>query len=254
MPSVARWHFVSMRLKEHFSAFLAYKKAEGLSDHTIREHRRFLTCLEPIGEKELYQLKKTDDVLVKSEGRKHGEFGEQRSICMLRLFLQYLENEGHPMPFKWERLEVPYVREKDQYYLTPAEFEDFVGKMQDNFYGLRDRLLYELLWRTGLRIGEALGIDMKDVHFQDKDIFVHTAKGGEGDKVYISDRLEFWLKKYLEKKNGLPDQSEALFVNYWLGDLKRLDKICARKRLLAYRKDFGIIKKMDHPSFRRGFA
>jgi len=31
MPSVARWHFVSMKLKDHFSAFLAYKKAEGLT-------------------------------------------------------------------------------------------------------------------------------------------------------------------------------------------------------------------------------
>lgn len=257
MPSVARWHFVSMRLKEHFDAFLAYKKAEGLTDHTIREHKRFLTCLEPIGEKKLYELKRTDDVLVKAEGRKHGEFGEQRAICLLRLFLEYLEREGHQLPFKWEWLEVPYVREKDQYYLTPAEFEDFVGKMPDTFYGLRDRLLYELLWSTGLRIGEALAVEMKDINFEDKDIFVHTEKGGEGDKVYISQRLEFWMKKYLEKKESqerVHGECSHLFVNFWLGNMKRLDKINARKNLLAYRKKFGIIKKLDHPAFRRGFA
>src|ERR1700745_2916263 len=108
MPSVARWHFVSMRLKEHFGAFIAHKQAEGFTDHTIKEHKRFLTCLEPIGEKELYQLKRTDSVLVKAEGRKHGEFGEQRAICLLRLFLKYLEEDGHQLPFKWEWLEVPY--------------------------------------------------------------------------------------------------------------------------------------------------
>jgi site-specific recombinase XerD len=246
-----------MKLKEYFESFISHKKGDGLTDHTIREHRRFLTCLEPIGEKELYELKKTDSVLVKIEGRKHGRFGEQRAICLLRIFLQYMEDEGHQLPFKWERLEVPYVRENDQYHLKPAEFEDFVAKMPDTFYGLRDRLLYELLWSTGLRIGEALAIEMKDINFEDREIFVHTEKGGEGDTVYISDRLEQWMRKYLEKKKAqeaIYNPCSHLFVNFWLGDIKKLDKINARKNLLNYRKQFGIIKKLDHPSFRRGFA
>lgn len=241
-----------MKLKEYFPLFIAYKKAEGQSKSTIKQYEWLFSCLDPIGDKELSELKKTDDVLIRVEGRKHGEFGEQRSIIVYRMFLRWLEDDGHTLPFKWEKVAIPNVREKDQYYLNPEEFEAFVEKIPDTFYGLRDRTLYELLWSTGCRIGEALAIDVKDIDFEKGEIFVHTEKGGEGDKVYISDRLAMWLAKYLDLK----PKHEALFViyNYMTGEPTRLSSASARKNLENYRKKFGIEKKLDHPSFRRGFA
>jgi integrase/recombinase XerD len=101
-----------------------------------------------------------------------------------------------------------------------------------------------------LRIGEALAIDIKDINFADREIFVHTAKGGEGDKVYISDRMDFWLKKYLEQRK---DNCPALFVIYFF-EIRRLKKCQARRNLAGYRNEFGITKRITHHAFRRGFC
>ncbi len=241
-----------MKLKEYFDSFISYKKADGQSLSTIKQYEWLLSCLDPIGDKELCELKKTDDVLVKIEGRKHGEFGEQKAIILLRMFLKWMEDDGHQMPFRWDRIPVPNVRDKDQYYLTPDKFEELVEKLPNNFYGLRDRTLYELLWSTGCRIGEALAIDVKDINLEKGEIFVHTEKKGEGDTVYISDRLAMWLSSYLDRK----PKHEALFIiyNYSTGEPTRLSSSSARKNLLIYRDKFGITEDLTHHSFRRGFA
>lgn len=240
-----------MKLRDYFVSFLAYKKAKHKSISTARQYARFVRCLEVLGHKEVSELKKNDDVLVRIEGRKHGEFGEQRAISIYRVFLSWLEDEGVTLPFKWEKVESVKTQRKDQYYLTPEEFEEFIEQIKtDTFYGLRDRMLYELLWSTGLRIGEALMIDVKDLDFEKGEIFVHTEKGGEGDKVYISDRMFRWLEAYLQKK----PESEALFVNVINGDPKRMGHISVFKNLKRYKKEFGITRPLNHMAFRRGFG
>ena len=242
-----------MKVKEYFPIFLQYKRAKHESTSTQRQYERFITCLAPIGEKELSELKKNDDVLIRVEGRKHGEFGEQRAISVYRVFLSWLEDEGLTIPFKWEKVKSVKVKRKDQYYLTQEEFESFVEKIDiSTFYGLRDRVLYELLWSTGVRIGEALAIDEKDITFdpdpKKREIFVHTEKGGDGDKVDVSDRLMYWLSTYLERKL----ECEPLFINFINGDPKRMGQISVFKNLKKYKNVFGAHKKMNHMCFRRG--
>lgn len=238
-----------MKLKEYFNSFLEYKKAKHESISTQRQYTRFIKCLNPIGEKEVFELKKNDDVLVRIEGRKYGEFGEQRAISVYRVFLSWLEDEGIQLPFKWEKIESVKSKKKDQYYLVQSEFEKLVEKLNTNtFYGLRDRVLYELLWSTGLRIGEALAIDVKDLNFEKGEIFVHTEKSGEGETVYISDRMFEWLNIYLEKK----PESEALFINVVNGDPKRMGQISTFKNLKKHKQ--GLDKKLNFMSFRRGFG
>ncbi len=198
------------KLKEYFEPFLLSRIGNGEIKNTICGYRRLLKCLKPLEEKEIFELKKNDDVFVRIEGRKHGVFGEQKSIVLFRSLLKFIEDEGIQIPFNWMRIEVPHPQEEsnDQHYLTESEFESFVERLPTTFYGLRDRTLYELLWSTGLRIGEAIKIDVCDIDFAegkpptDRYIFVHTEKGGLGNKVGISDRLERWLKTYLQKKPG----------------------------------------------------
>jgi site-specific recombinase XerD len=242
-----------MKLKEYFPLFLQYKRAKHESISTRRQYERYIKCLAPIGEKELCDLKKNDDVLVRIEGRKHGEFGEQRAISVYRVFLSWLEDEGLQIPFKWEKIESVILPRKDQYYLTPEEFEDFVSKIDTStFYGLRDRLFYETLWSCALRVGEALAIDEKDITLdpspEKREIHIHTEKGGEGDKVPISDRLMYWITTYLERKV----ECGPLFINVVNGDPKRMGQISVFKNLKKYKEMFGITKPMNHMCFRRG--
>jgi len=240
-----------MKVKDLFEPFIEYKIKEGCAQHTVKEYRRFIKeTLSCLGEKRISELRITDKAEVMQMGRKHGYWGEQRAVSTFVNFLRYLNGTGEKLPFRWQDVMLPKVREKEQDFLTPEEFESFVSKINLDFYGLRDRVLYELLWSTGLRVGEALAVNIEDVNFKDREIKVHTFKGGEGNKVYISDRLEYWLKKWIESRQ---DRCPALFVIYF-GDIVRLKRSMSNKRLLEYRKEFGITIKLSHHAFRRGFC
>ncbi|MCX6724265.1 MAG: tyrosine-type recombinase/integrase [Candidatus Staskawiczbacteria bacterium] len=240
-----------MKVKEQFEPFVQYKVKQGCAQHTITEYRRFISeTLSCIAEKKLSQLRVIDRVDIMELGRQHGYWGEQRAVSTFRQFCQYLNDKGEKLPFRFQDILVPSVIEREQDYLLPEEFEDFMNKIPLDFYGLRDRCLYELLWSTGCRIGEALAINIDDINFKEKEIKVKTFKGGEGTRVFISERMEGWLKEWLAKRG---DNCPALFIVYF-GDIVRLKRSMSNKRLLAYRKAFRITKKISHKAFRTGFA
>jgi site-specific recombinase XerD len=240
-----------MKIKDFFEPFIEHKIREGCAQHTINEYRRFIKeTLFCLAEKKVSELRITDKALVMQHGRGHGYWGEQRAVSTFVNFIRYLNDSGQRVPFRWQDVMLPKVREKEQDFLTLEEFESFVSKINLDFYGLRDRVLYELLWSTGLRVGEALALNLEDIDFKEREIKVKTFKGGEGNKVYISDRLEYWLKRWIETRQ---DRNPALFVIYF-GDIVRLKRSMSNKRLLEYRKEFGITMKLSHHAFRRGFC
>jgi len=142
-----------MRLKDYFDSFLEYKRKEGCIEHTLREYRRFLFgslfhC--SLENKRIKDLRLTDVAEVIEAGKSHGEYGSQRSVVVFRQLLKFLEDSGEKLPFNWAKIKVPVVPMKEQDFLTPEEFDDFVEKIPiDTFYGLRDRAIYETLWSMG---------------------------------------------------------------------------------------------------------
>lgn len=240
-----------MKIKDFFEPFVEYKIKQGCAQHTVKEYRRFIKdTLSCLGEKRVSELRIIDKAEIMQWGRNHGYWGEQRAVSTFVNFLRYLNDRGEKLPFRWQDVMLPKVREIEQDFLTPEEFESFVSKIDLDFYGFRDRVLYELLWSTGLRVGEALAIDTEDINFKEREIKVKTFKGGEGNKVYISDRLEYWLKKWIEMRK---DDNPALFIVYYL-DVTRLKRSMSNKRLLDYRRQFGVTMKLSHHAFRRGFC
>lgn len=240
-----------MRLKDYFKPFLEYKRKQGCTEHTIREYKRFLSAFHnPITEKRVDELKLVDVAEVIEIGKLMGEYGPQRAVVVFRQLLKFLEDSGEKLSFNWTKIKVPIVREKEQDFLTEKEFEDFVIKLPNTFYGIRDRAIYETLWSTGLRIGEILSLKKDDLDFQNKEVKIKTLKSGDEGKVYFSERCISWLKKYLEMRT---DNCPALFVIY-CQEVRPLKKIQARKNLLNYRRKFGIKKKITHQAFRRSFC
>lgn len=240
-----------MSISSYFGLFLEYKQKQGVAEHTLLEYRRFLGIIEPaIGRKYLWQLKRTDREEVMALGAQHGYWGAQRAVSTLVNLLKFLEYSGKRLPFRSSDIMVPRVDAKEQFFLLPDQFEAFMEKLPDTFYGLRDRLLYELLWSTGVRIGEALAINVKDIDFEHRIITVQTEKHGEGNKVYISDRLEYWLKEWLKQRS---DQNPALFIIYNLG-VRRLTPCMTRKNLDKYRTDLELPWPLTHRAFRSGFC
>lgn len=244
----------NMKLKDYFEQFLEYKRKEGCTNHTIGEYKRFLFgalshCL--LTEKKINDLRLVDVASVIESGRKHGSNGPTRGVVVFRQLLKFLEDSGVALPFNWTKIKVPMPPIHEQDFLTEKEFEDFVGRIPiDTFYGLRDKALYEFLWSTGCRIGEALALKREDIDLENREVKIQTLKGGDEGKVYLSDRCVEWLKRYLGQRL---DNHPALWVLYNQG-VRPLSHNQAKKNLLDYRKKFGIKKKLTHHCFRRSFC
>ena len=81
--------------------------------------------------------------------------------------------------------------------------------------GLRDRAMLEVLYATGLRVSELVGIAALDVSLSDGVVRVVQGKGGKDRLVPLGAEAAHWLQRYLtEARPGLvgPRASAALFV------------------------------------------
>ena len=64
---------------------------------------------------------------------------------------------------------------------------------------LRDKSLLELLYGTGLRRSEVIGVKVDDVNVEDKSIFLENCKGGKDRVVPVSGQALHWLEEYLNE-------------------------------------------------------
>jgi integrase/recombinase XerD len=86
--------------------------------------------------------------------------------------------------------------------------------------GLRDRALFELIYSSGLRISEAVGLNIRDIDFKES-VAVVKGKGSKQRLAVFGGEAAAWLKRYLEesrpalvkvKAAGIAAGNCALFV------------------------------------------
>jgi site-specific recombinase XerD len=129
-------------------------------------------------------------------------------ICHLqtiRLFFDYLLNEeGRPMlnPVTEISLRLPKP--------LPRHLKD--GQVRELFDGitdLRDRAMFMLMLRCGLRVQEVAELTVDAVEFGRRQIFVFHGKGAKDRVVYMSEDARSALLAYLEKRSS---KTKALFL------------------------------------------
>ena len=83
--------------------------------------------------------------------------------------------------------------------------------------GLRERALFELLYSSGLRLSEALNLDLDDLDFTERVLKVCLGKGGKDRFVPFSKTASHFLQRYLKTDRektlkSLPPGFKAVFV------------------------------------------
>jgi site-specific recombinase XerD len=118
--------------------------------------------------------------------------------------------------------------------INPQDMKKLLSMIDDT----RDRALILLLLRTGIRIGEALGLTMNDIDLKDRKIHLFEGeKNSMGRVVYLSNDAVFCLKRWFRRRHP-----ERTFVFYGRGN----SPICystARTRFVKYLKDAGLAHK-----------
>lgn len=139
-------------------------------------------------------------------------------------------------------------------YLTVEEMFTLLGSLgEDNPLEVRNKLMMELLYATGIRISELLGITLHDLNRQDRVILVH-GKGSKQRFVPYVDTIDLLLDKYLHQSRLQIlklKQADHLFINVRGGKLSRMGfwKILRQAVINA-----GIKKDVTPHTFRHSFA
>ncbi len=178
-------------------------------------------------------------------------------LVALRSFFRYLLRQKLKV-LSPEMIELGKLRDRNIKFLQPEQLERLfrIVETRDES-GLRDRAILEVLFSTGLRVSELVGLNKEHANLNTGEFGV-IGKGGKARVVFLSKRAKEWLTKYLNQRK---DPYRALFVRYSGPKSKELDdekmRLSARsvERLIdKYRKKAGITIRIGPHVLRHSYA
>lgn len=250
---------VFMLVNEVARGFIQHCIRKGLRDATIKSHKRILetVILPAIGNKSLEHINPIDTDLLLERAIPRGCSVPIHAIVTFRRLMKYAVDSGYKLKFDWREIEVPKYRPlKSAQALVPEEIEK-LRKVFDlsSPSGIRNRALMELVLHTGLRISEAIAIDIDDVDFENNEISIRNIKTREMQMVFLHG-AEYWLKEYLSKRN---DDNPALFVscsNFGRGSFedRRMTKDTAKSAMRKLRIKVSFKKTLGWHLLRKTYC
>lgn len=178
-----------------------------------------------------------------------------RIVAGVRGFFKFLRLNGTIPSNPAEDLHSPKTFQSLPKFLSLEDVESLLqAPAVDTPLGLRDKALIELLYATGLRVSELVGLRMTDVRVDDG--FLKTiGKGSKERIVPIGDEAGKWVGRYLaesrpailKKRRDVP----WLFVNH---RGQRLSRVGFWKGLKAYGRAAGIRASLSPHVLRHSFA
>ena len=114
----------------------------------------------------------------------------------------------------------------------------------------RDQVMVTMLLRTGMRVGELLGLDVSDVDLSARLVCIR-AKGGTEELRYLTKDAIRMLTRYLKWRLKVPAVSQALFVG---STGKQIGTRQFSRRLEQWLQKAGISDKITPHTFRHTLA
>ena len=126
--------------------------------------------------------------------------------------------------------------------------DEEIEKLRDSCDNLRDLAIIDLLYSTGIWIGELVRLNIDDINFEERECVV-LGKGDKERKVYFDAKTKIHLQGYI---NNRSDNNPALFVTLD-APYDRLKISGVEIRLRSLGRELGINKIHPH-KFRRTMA
>jgi integrase/recombinase XerD len=237
-----------------------------VSPHTLEAYRRDLTRLARFaGDRRLDGLERQDlEAFVREsmmEGRSPASTA--RLAAATRSFYRFLQLAGRMTSNPAEDLQAPRALATLPKFLSMEEVDALIAAPDvSHARGLRDRALIEVLYATGLRVSELVGLRLQDVQI-DRGWVQCLGKGRKERVIPLGDQAADWIRRYLAEgrphllkagPGSLRDQrksSSRLFVNAQGGSLSRVG---FWKLLAAYGRQAGLRAPLSPHVLRHSFA
>jgi len=243
---------------EDFFHFLRVEK--GLSDNTITSYQRDLIAYEKhltkIGHSAWNDITRNDIMRFLYELKDSGKSTStiSRHISSIRSFHQFLIRERITETDPSLHIETPKKDRKLPDTLSQEEVDRLLSMNTATPLSLRNKAMLELLYATGLRVSEMIGLKLEDLHLT-MGFVQCMGKGSKERIVPLGDTAIKVLEEYIEtarkelvKKNK---QENALFLNQHGRPLSRQG---FWKILKGLAMEAGIHKTITPHTLRHSFA
>lgn len=192
---------------EYLKMFLDAKQIEGCSERTIKYYKVTIEHLLKNVQNPIRKIttERMREYLV--DYQKINNCGKttvdniRRNISS---FFSWLEEEDYILKSPMRRIHKIKTKKTVKNVITDEEIE----KLRDNCKNLRDTAMIDLLYSTGIRVGELVKLNIEDINFSERECIVF-GKGDKERKVYFDAKSKIHLKNYIDSRK---DNNPALFV------------------------------------------
>ena len=226
--------------KEHFESYMRHKWRLNHKPRTLQSSftsvKLFLDFFGKSGKRDLAEMGRADlEGFIEHEQDRGLRISTVRTrLACIVAFLHFLVEQEVISGVVLKRrmkLKLPEVLPRA---MNPSDVQKLLSAIDD----IRDRALVLLLLRTGMRIGEALGLRLNDLDMQDRKVHLFQGeKNSMGRVVYLSDDVLWALKLWLRRRD--PNQE---FVFYGHGK-KPICYSTGRSRFVKYIQKAGLEEK-----------
>lgn len=192
---------------EFLKMFLDAKRIEGCSDRTIKYYR---VTIEHLLKNVVSPIRKITTEMMRAylvDYQKINNCGKttvdniRRNISS---FFSWLEEEDYILKSPMRRIHKIKTQKTVKNIISDEEIE----KLRDNCKNIRDTAMIDLLYSTGIRVGELVKLNIEDIDFSERECVVF-GKGDKERRVYFDAKSKIHLKNYIE---SCKDNNPALFV------------------------------------------
>jgi integrase/recombinase XerC len=210
-------------MREWIPRFRAYLEAESASANTLRAYTRDLEAFRTFICERLGRDARVGEVdldLMRLYLARRSKIRERstvaRELTSLKSFWRFLVREGVISHNAALEIPAPKLRQSLPRVLSMDEVVALLGTPDPRTgLGLRNRAILELLYSSGLRVSELVGLNLPDVRW-DLGVVRVIGKGNKERIVPVGDPAMAAIQAYLQRRAellGLTTASDALFLN-----------------------------------------
>ena len=191
----------------YLTKFISAKRIEGCSERTIQYYKKSIEKMLSIIEQPIMQIttEALRDYLITYQSLNNCSNSTLDNMRRnLSSFFSWLEEEDYILKNPVRRIHKIRMASTIKKTITDENIEI----IRDGCKTLRDLAMVDLLYTTGMRVGELVNLNIDDVDFQERICIVY-GKGAKERRVYFDAETKIHLQNYIASRI---DNNDALFV------------------------------------------
>ena len=237
----------SISNQEYMKLYLEAKKIEGCSERTLQYYR---VTIEKLLRKIEEPIRKINTEQIRAYLSEYQQINNCSKVTVdnvrrnISSFFSWLEEEDYILKSPMRRIHKIKTKQQVKEIIS----DEAIERLRDSCCCPRDLAMIDLLYSTGIRVGELVNLNISDINFEARECVVF-GKGDKERKVYFDAKAKLHLQDYLKTRT---DDNQALFVT--------LDSPYARLKISGVEiriRELGRSLNLDriHPhKFRRTMA